>query len=375
MKKLLIVLLLPIVSLAQKFDSTVKKVQAVKTTTTEQKGYVIKGNLKGLKDSTLVFLQDVQGATVAQDYAKNGKFKLSGKSDDVNFFQLCFIGSKETTEMFLANDNVTVTGSIGDLKDASFVGSAAQTDYKNFVKGFLPINDKLGKLVAEINAEKQGGKKKDSLIALFNENRTKLKSYTDNFLKVKAASPVSAFLLYQFAKLYEGDALEEKYKILKPEAKKIVFAKEIERMIGDANVGKVGSIAKDFTQNDTANKPVSLSSFRGKYVLVDFWASWCRPCRMENPNVLAAYNEYKDKNFTVLGVSLDKDKASWIKAITDDKLPWTHISDLQQWGNAAAKLYKIESIPSNMLIDPSGKIIGKNLRGEELLAKLKETLK
>ena len=374
MKKLLIVLFLPIISLAQKADSSAAKTQVNKIIPPVSKGYSLKGNIKGLKDSTLVFLQDVQGNMVAQDYAKNGKFTLNGKVDDISFFQLCFIGTKETTELFLGNEDVAVTGQISILKNAVFTGSVSQSDYKSFVKGFLPINEKLGKLIATINAEKPSPKR-DSLIKVFNVNRTALKSFTDDFLKRKSASPVSAFILYQFKALYEEDAFEAKYKALQASAKKIVFAKEIERMIAAAKIGTVGSMAADFTQNDTANKPVSLSSFRGKYVLVDFWASWCRPCRMENPNVLAAYNKYKDKNFTVLGVSLDKDKESWVKAINDDKLPWTHISDLQQWSNAAAKMYKIESIPANMLIDPSGKIIGKNLRGEDLLDKLKETLK
>jgi peroxiredoxin len=141
-------------------------------------------------------------------------------------------------------------------------------------------------------------------------------------------------------------------------------------------VGAVGTDALDFTQPDTSGAPVALSSFRGKYVLVDFWASWCRPCRMENPNVVASYTKFRNKNFTVLSVSLDKpgDKDKWMDAIHNDKLTWTHVSDLQFWNNAAAVLYHVQQIPQNMLIDPNGKIIARDLRGTELDSKLCEIL-
>lgn len=133
--------------------------------------------------------------------------------------------------------------------------------------------------------------------------------------------------------------------------------------------------AEDFTLPDTSGHPVALSSFRGKYVLVDFWASWCGPCRMENPNVVRTYNQYRDKNFTVLGVSLDQSKDAWMKAIKDDGLAWTQISDLKFWNNAAAALYNVNSIPYNFLIDPNGNIIAENIRGEDLQITLSKTLK
>src|SRR5690606_23321862 len=129
--------------------------------------------------------------------------------------------------------------------------------------------------------------------------------------------------------------------------------------------------------NDTTGKPVSLSDFRGQYVLLDFWASWCGPCRAENPNIVKAFNKYKDKNFTVLGVSLDakEQNAAWLAAIKKDNLTWTQVSDLKGWENEVAKQYGIRAIPQNYLIDPSGKIIAKNVRGGALERTLQGILK
>jgi peroxiredoxin len=145
-------------------------------------------------------------------------------------------------------------------------------------------------------------------------------------------------------------------------------------MIESAKVTAIGAIAPDFTLPDANGTPVTLSSYKGKYVLIDFWASWCGPCRQENPNVVKAYNKYKTKKFTIIGVSLDKPgaKDAWMSAIKNDGLTWTQVSDLQFWDNKAAKLYGITSIPQNFLLDPTGKIIAKNLRGGDLEAKLAE---
>jgi peroxiredoxin len=149
-----------------------------------------------------------------------------------------------------------------------------------------------------------------------------------------------------------------------------MYGKYIREQIDNGKVGAVGTEAMDFVQTDTSGIPVSLSSFKGKYVLVDFWASWCKPCRMENPNLVSAYERFKAKNFTVLGVSLDRSRDAWVKAIQDDKLAWSQVSDLKFWNNAVAMQYRIQQIPQNFLIDPNGKIVGKNLRGTDLDSRL-----
>jgi len=133
--------------------------------------------------------------------------------------------------------------------------------------------------------------------------------------------------------------------------------------------------APEFALADTTGQPVSLSSFKGKYVLIDFWASWCRPCRMENPNVVAAFNQFRNKNFTILGVSLDTARQSWLNAIHMDGLTWNHVSDLKGWESEAAGMYGVRSIPYNLLLDPEGNIIAEDIRGKDLFGTLNKVLK
>jgi peroxiredoxin len=167
---------------------------------------------------------------------------------------------------------------------------------------------------------------------------------------------------------------EKVAEITKKEWPNYKYAKSFVASVEDMKLLAIGQVAPEISLPNPEGEIIPLSSLRGKYVLVDFWAKWCGPCRKENPNVVAAYNKFKDKGFTVYGVSLDRNKADWLQAIQQDGLTWTHVSDLKFWNSEAAKTYNITAIPFSLLLDPEGKIIGKNLRGAGLHEKLEEVL-
>jgi peroxiredoxin len=200
------------------------------------------------------------------------------------------------------------------------------------------------------------------------------KKWIVDFAKENNKSVVAPYLILKNSWQFELPEMEEIFATFDTSLKVSSYYQSIMSRIDVLRKVAIGQPAVDFTMNDSLGKPVALSSFKGKYLLVDFWASWCGPCRGENPNVVKAYQGYNSKGFDILGVSFDKDREKWIQATKDDNLTWNHVSDLQGWGNTAGKVYGVNSIPANVLLDKDQKIIGKNLRGDDLQNKLAELL-
>ncbi len=361
MKKLFLLLLIsPLFVLAQKSVN----------------GFTIEGKLDGIADGTEINLyKNGDNALLATTKVVKTKFLLKGT---VNEPILCFmsVGENKPIEIFVESGKISVKGKKINPLEVEVSGSESNKEFSGFTKGFLPLVKELSSLATRIN-NMMPGEEREKLMKTYEGSQQKVQSAIDEIVTKKPNSIVSAFILsvtYGFNE--DVLILENRFNKLDAVVKNSEMGLQLGDFITKSKIGSIGTDAIDFSQTDTAGNAVTLSSFKGKYVLIDFWASWCRPCRLENPNVVENFNYFRDKNFTVLGVSLDGpgQKDNWIKAIYDDSLSWTHVSDLQSWNNAVAKLYNISTIPQNYLVDPNGKIVAKNLRGPALREKLCELL-
>ncbi|WP_127125163.1 TlpA disulfide reductase family protein [Pseudoflavitalea rhizosphaerae] len=358
-------------------------------------GFKLNGKINDVKEPAKVAMVYVANGKRQSDTVElnKGKFAFKGKISSPVKAILVVLKSSDNPRMMLSIgyggdvmgrdgrqvylDKGTILLKGDSLKTATIKGSASQRDFDELQKLREPVVAKLdaiNKELIRLNGDKESEEYKATYANLI-KTMKEFGPIEEAFIASHPDSWVSWHALTGKSIISDVKKLEGQFNAMNASFRNSEDGKKLEEKIRKSYKTAMGAVAPEFAQNNLDGQSVALSSLRGKYVLIDFWASWCGPCRAENPHVKAAYEKFKDKNFEILAVSLDNKKDAWVQAIEKDGLPWLHVSDLLGWKNAVAEQYDVKAIPQNWLLDPNGVIIGQNMRGKELEEKLASVLK
>lgn len=341
--------------------------------------FTLSGTIDGLPSGEVVLLEqriDKEYVKIDSAASAEGAFEFTGSVKLPDLYYVSVPGKRGRALIFLENSQIGFRAHADTLWKPVVTGSDVHDEYINFQESLNDIYVKARELYASYrDAEKSGDEETAKNLELkINAIYDEAEDFQKFYLDEHPASYIAPYIVQNLHYQKEAEEIEEMLAKLDPALMGSSLVGNVTRTVAKLKKVAIGMPAPEFTQNDSLGNPVSLSSFRGKYLLIDFWAAWCGPCRGENPNVVNAYNKYHERGFEILGISLDDARENWLKAVKDDGLTWTQISDLKGWSNEVADQYAIVSIPSNLLLDPDGVIIKKNLRGEDLHSALEELL-